>query len=62
MEQMFLEKSILAIYGKEVLKGLISIEFDDDPLFVTGIDKFSELRARKKSYKIIDLKWSICGK
>ncbi|MFZ7134506.1 MAG: DNA mismatch repair endonuclease MutL [Eubacteriales bacterium] len=32
-----LEKSILAIYGKEVLKGLILIEFDDDPLFVTGL-------------------------
>lgn len=32
-----LEKSILAIYGKEVLKGLIPIEFDDDPLFVTGL-------------------------
>ena len=32
-----LKKCILAIYGKEILRGLISIEFDDDPLFVTGL-------------------------
>ncbi len=32
-----LEKCILAIYGKEILRGLISIEFDDDPLFVVGM-------------------------